>query len=179
MSHIGRKLVKIPKSLNVTFNDHKIILNGLLDSKELNIPNGISYQYIEESNHYEVIFKLEDQKLKKNWGSIRSQLKNTIEILQVGVVANLRLKGIGFRATIEKDKILFKLGFADDIEINIPAGFKVYSNHYTELDIFAPNKKELIKFVDYLRRKRPPEPYKGKGVLFLNEQILRKEGKKN
>ena len=90
----------------------------------------------------------------------------------------MELNGVGYRAQVQGNKVVLNLGYSHPVEMIIPEGIKVTSEKPTELKLFGYNKQDLGQFAANLRSKRPPEPFKGKGIKYSDEFIFRKEGKK-
>ena len=90
----------------------------------------------------------------------------------------MELMGVGYRVQVQGNKIVLSLGYSHPVEMQIPNGIKASSEKPTELVLFGADKQSLGQFAANLRSKRPPEPFKGKGIRYANEYIFRKEGKK-
>ena len=112
------------------------------------------------------------------WGTTRANVANVIKGVSEGFTKMMELNGVGYRAQVQGNKVVLNLGFSHPVEMIIPEGIKVTSEKPTELKLFGYNKQDLGQFAANLRSKRPPEPFKGKGIKYSDEFIFRKEGKK-
>jgi len=169
------KIFKIPKNIKITIQDNIIFFKGLLGK--------LSFIYLDK-----ILFFYKKNKLiliiniQKNKKSILNLYNKLIKIKIKGVIQgfklNLILKGIGFKSFIENNNLILKLGFSHNIIIKIPPKIKVLSQTnnliFSSIDFIL-----LTQFVHYVRNYKKPEPYKGKGLLLKNENILKKEGKKS
>jgi large subunit ribosomal protein L6 len=98
--------------------------------------------------------------------------------VSTGFTRNLQINGVGYRAAMQGNKLVLNLGFSHPVEMEIPAGLKVAVENNTTVVISGADKQLLGQFASEVRAKRPPEPFKGKGVKYAGEHIVRKEGKK-
>lgn len=169
------KTFKIPKNVKINIKNNKIYFEGLLGKLSLNYTNEIFFFF--KKNKLILIFN--SQKNKK---SILNLYNKLIKLKIKGVLQrfklNLILKGIGFKATVENENLILKLGFSHNIIIAIPSNIKVISQGnnliFNSIDFIF-----LTQFVHFIKNHKKPEPYKGKGLLLKNEKILKKEGKKS
>jgi large subunit ribosomal protein L6 len=169
------KIFKIPKNINIKIQNQIILFEGLLGKLSLTFINKILFFY--KKNQLILIINL--QKNKKSILNLYNKLiKIKIKGVLQGYKLNLILKGIGFKAFVENNNLILKLGFSHNILIKIPSNIKVISQTnnliFSSIDFIA-----LTQFVHYIRNHKKPEPYKGKGLLLKNENILKKEGKKS
>ena len=122
---------------------------------------------------------LKSDKLSKSmWGTVRSNINNTIIGVSKGYSKKLEINGVGYRASTSGEKLQLNLGFSHPVEIKIPNGLKVSVENNTQITITGADKQLLGQFASEIREKRPPEPFKGKGIKYSDEIIVRKEGKK-
>ena len=112
------------------------------------------------------------------WGTVRSNINNTIIGVSKGYSKKLEINGVGYRASTSGEKLQLNLGFSHPVEIKIPNGLKVSVENNTQITITGADKQLLGQFASEIREKRPPEPFKGKGIKYSDEIIIRKEGKK-
>ena len=95
-----------------------------------------------------------------------------------GFTRKLEINGVGYRAAMQGNKLVLNLGFSHPVEMDVPAGLKAVVENNTSITVTGADKQLLGQFASEIRSKRPPEPFKGKGVKYAEEQIVRKEGKK-
>jgi large subunit ribosomal protein L6 len=109
---------------------------------------------------------------------MRATINNMVVGVSTGFTRNLQINGVGYRAAMQGNKLVLNLGFSHPVEMEIPAGLKVAVENNTTVVISGADKQLLGQFASEVRAKRPPEPFKGKGVKYAGEHIVRKEGKK-
>ena len=109
---------------------------------------------------------------------MRATINNMVVGVSTGFTRNLQINGVGYRAAMQGNKLVLNLGFSHPVEMEIPAGLKVVVENNTTVVISGADKQLLGQFASEVRAKRPPEPFKGKGVKYAEEHIVRKEGKK-
>ena len=112
------------------------------------------------------------------WGTMRANLSNMVVGVSAGFTRKLEINGVGYRAAMQDNKLVLSLGYSHPVEMDVPAGLKVNIENNTSVTITGADKQLLGQFAAEVRAKRPPEPYKGKGVKYADEYIVRKEGKK-
>jgi large subunit ribosomal protein L6 len=115
---------------------------------------------------------------KAIWGTVRANINNMVAGVNTGFTRNLEINGVGYRAAMQGNKIQLNLGYSHPVEMEIPAGLSVKVENNTKIEITGADKQLLGQFASEIRAKRPPEPFKGKGVKYAEEHIVRKEGKK-
>ena len=115
---------------------------------------------------------------KAIWGTVRANINNMVAGVATGFTRNLEINGVGYRAAMRGNKLQLNLGFSHPVEMEIPAGLSVKVDNNTKIEITGADKQLLGQFASEIRAKRPPEPFKGKGVKYAEEHIVRKEGKK-
>ena len=112
------------------------------------------------------------------WGTNRSRLQNLVTGVSVGFKKDLELVGVGYRASVAGNMLNIQLGFSHDVQYPIPQGVEVKCEKPTSISIFGADLQQIGQIAAEIRAYRKPEPYKGKGVKYVGEYILRKEGKK-
>jgi len=178
MSKIGKKPIQLPKDTKVKFESGKLILTGPKGSKELSLNDKIFTASISEDNN--LILKL----IKKNeisnimWGTTRSIINNALLGVTVGYEKILEVNGVGYRAMLTGNVLNLKLGFSHDISYEIPQGVKLAVEKSTIIKINGIDKELVGKVASEIKRFKPVEPYKGKGIKERGQYVLRKEGKK-
>ena len=115
---------------------------------------------------------------KANWGTTRALINNMVIGVTTGFTKNLEIVGVGYRGAVSGKKLTLNLGLSHAVEIEIPDDIEVKMDGNTKLAISSANKQKLGQFCSAIRSKRPPEPFKGKGIRYEDEFIIRKEGKK-
>ena len=178
MSKIGKKPIQIPKDTKVKVESGKLILTGPKGSKKLSLNDKIFTASISEDNN--LILKL----IKKNetsnimWGTTRSIINSAIIGVTVGYEKILELNGVGYRAMLKGNLLNLKLGFSHDILYEIPQEVKLTVEKSTIIKINGIDKELVGQVASEIKRFKPVEPYKGKGIKERGQYVLRKEGKK-
>jgi len=175
MSHIGKKLIKIPEGIEIKLENDFIIIKG----PKGEIKNRLRPEIKVEIENKEIKLKpvIFHKESKALWGTYRSLIANMVEGATKGFSKSLELVGVGYRANLEGKDLILSLGYSHLIKIKAPAGidFKVEKNTITVSGI---DKQLVGQIAAEIREKRKPEPYKGKGVRYKGEIIKRKAGKK-
>lgn len=169
------KIIKIPQNVKISIENQNIYFEGLLGKLSLTFTNDIFFFFKKN----QLILAVNLQKNKKSILNLYNKLiKIKIKGVLQGFKLNLILKGIGFKAFIENNKLLLKLGFSHNIVVPIPENIKII-NQSNSLIFNSIDFIFLTQYVHYIKNFKKPEPYKGKGLLLKNEKILKKEGKKS
>tara|TARA_B100000029_G_C17401963_1_gene897401 strand:- start:466 stop:1005 length:540 start_codon:yes stop_codon:yes gene_type:complete len=178
MSKLGKKPITIPKDTKVKLESGKLILTGPKGSRELTINDKIFTTSIADEKN--LILKL----IKKNesmnilWGTTRSVINSAIIGVSTGHEKILELSGVGFRANLKGNILNLQLGFSHDTSYKIPDGIKLTVEKSTIIKISGIDKQLVGKVSSEIKRLKPVEPYKGKGIKEKGQYVLRKEGKK-
>lgn len=120
----------------------------------------------------------DSNRARQMWGTSRTMLQNIVTGVSEGFTYNLEITGVGYRAAVQGNALNLQLGHSHDINHPIPDGLTVAVERNTAIEVKGTNKQVMGQFCSEVRGFRPPEPYKGKGVRYKDEYILRKEGKK-
>jgi len=175
MSRIGKQPIKIPEKVEVKIDGQSIVIRGPQGELNWSMPREIKA----EAKEKEIIVQ-PAKKTKKTpalWGLSRNLIFNMIQGVTEGFEKKLQLEGVGYRAALQGNKLVLSLGFSHPIEIEAPKGieFKVEKNIIT---ISGIDKQLVGQVAAEIRAKRKPEPYKGKGIRYVDEIVRRKAGKK-
>jgi len=174
MSRIGNKPVKILEGVEVNLKGRKISVKGKLGNLEFNIPSGINVK-IEEGNI--IVSREKDIKeLKSLHGTVRAIIYNMVKGVSEGFRKSLEVNGVGYRVLLKGKELQIEVGFSRPIIYSLPDGItaKVEKN---VIHLESYDKVKLGEVAAEIRRIRPAEPYKGKGIKYLDEHIRRKAGK--
>lgn len=177
MSRIGNRIIKIPTGVSITIEPRQVQVKG---------PHGtlvVDYNKklikVEQQADTIQVHRLDElQTTRMLHGTINAHIANAVHGVTEQFKKELVLKGVGYRAKVEQKKLVLSLGFSHPVNIDIPQDVKIETPTATEINIIGPNKQVVGELCAIIRSYRMPEPYKGKGVLFKNEQIIRKTGKK-
>ena len=175
MSRIGKLPINIPTTVTVTNNDTNLIVKGKFGTLERTIPETIE---IENTDGKLIVSLKNKTRTNKSFhGLYRTLINNMFIGVSEQFVITMILQGVGYRASIEKKSLILNLGFSHLVNIIIPDGITVEVIQNTTIVLKSCDKEQLGLFAAKIRSWRPPEPYKGKGILYKGEQILRKAGK--
>jgi len=175
MSRIGKLPITIPTGVEVNYNNAQITVKGKFGTLETKIPETIGIKH--EDNIINVSLKNEVRSLRSLHGLYRTLINNMIVGVSEQFQLTLILKGVGYRAAIQGKEIVLNLGYSHPVNIAIPETVLVEVVQNTTINLKSCDKELLGLFAANIRAWRRPEPYKGKGILYKNEQILRKAGK--
>ncbi|MFV0322648.1 MAG: 50S ribosomal protein L6 [Alphaproteobacteria bacterium] len=177
MSRIGKNPITIPSGVSVSISGTEVAVKGAKGELSMSFTDNIS---IKEEDGAVVIKPKDGSKFARQmWGTAAAQIKKMILGVSEGVTKTLQISGVGYRAQAKGPKSLtLALGFSHDVEYEAPEGVTFETPDQTTIKISGSNAQKVGQVAAEIRGFRPPEPYKGKGVKYADEVILRKEGKK-
>ena len=176
MSRIGKKAVAVPAGVTVTLDGQTVSVKG--PKGELSWTVAEEIEVSQENGELTLSKKVEGQRAQAMWGLSRTLVANMVEGVTKGYEEVLELVGVGYRAALKGQALSLQLGFSHDVDLPPPAGITFAVPKQTEVKIAGIDKQLVGETAAKIRRIRPPEPYKGKGVRYAGEQVRRKEGKK-
>ncbi len=174
MSRIGNRKLEIPAGVEVKEENGIVTVKGPKGELTTKLAQGISVKI--EGNTLEVL--RENDLYKPMHGTINANIHNMLIGVTKGFKKELEIVGVGYRFALKGNAIVISAGYSHPVEMQIPAGIKVESPSNTELTITGFDKELVGEFAANVRKVRQPEPYKGKGIRYKDEHIIRKEGKK-
>ncbi|MDP8265520.1 MAG: 50S ribosomal protein L6 [Candidatus Aceula meridiana] len=175
MSRVGKKIIEIPKGVKITLNNGAVLVEGPKGKLDLAVPFGITVENKEEKL---LINRVSEAKQNRaNHGTVRARLANMILGVTEGHKKKLEIQGIGFRAQVQGQKIILNLGFSHPVEFEVPQEIIAKALTPTELEFESIDNVILGNVVAKIRKIKPPEPYKGKGIRYSGEIVKRKQGK--
>ena len=175
MSRIGKNPVAVPGGVDVTLTPERITVKG--KKAELSLPLTADVTVSREENSIVVQPAGDTRRAKAMWGTTRANIANLVTGCTDGFSKTLEINGVGYRAQVQGQKLVLNLGLSHDVEIDVPAGIEVKAEKPTLLHVSGADKQKVGQFCANIRKWREPEPYKGKGIKYAGEQIVRKEGK--
>ncbi len=176
MSRIGKHPVKLPAGVTATITDAEIIVKGKLGELKTHIPHGVT---VKEENGELVVRPVSDDKEHRMlWGTVRANVHNLVTGVSEGFKKKLELVGVGYKAQAQGQNLKLSFGYSHDIDYKLPQGVQCATPQPTTIELSCADKQLLGQVASEIRSYRSPEPYKGKGVKYENETILRKVGKK-
>jgi large subunit ribosomal protein L6 len=176
MSRIGKKTVPIPAGVTVTLEGQKVTVKGPKGELSWTVVDEIEVTRGDEGLSFAP--RNESQRARSMWGLSRTLVANMVHGVTQGYEQVLELVGVGYRATMKGGALSMQLGFSHDVEIPPPDGITFVVPRQTEIRIAGVDKQLVGENAARIRKIRPPEPYKGKGVRYSGEKVRRKEGKK-
>ena len=176
MSRIGKKPVSLPQGVTATVNGQTVSAKG---------PKGELHFVVND----EVLVKMEDGQIaveprdqtktaRSKWGMSRTQIVNILTGVKDGFEKKLEINGVGYRASLQGKNLQLALGFSHDVIYEAPQGVTITVPKPTEITVSGIDKQQVGQVAAEIREYRGPEPYKGKGVKYASERIVRKVGKK-
>ena len=176
MSRIGQSPVNVQENVEVNIENKLLKFRGPKGLLEMEISNSVDIKI----NDKNIIVENKDNSLKgkAKWGTIRALINNMMIGVTTGFTKNLEIVGVGYRGAVSGKKLTLNLGLSHSVQIEIPDDIEVKMDGNTKLAVSSADKQKLGQFCSVIRSKRPPEPFKGKGIRYSDEYIIRKEGKK-
>ena len=176
MSRIGQAVINIPNGVEVKKTDNKFVVKG--SKGELSAPISEIVDVTINEKEIKVELNNKNAKNKALWGTTRALINNAVQGVSEGFEKEMEIVGVGYRAALQGKKLTLNLGLSHPVEIEVPDYITIKMDGNTKFVISSPDKQKLGEFAAMVRSKRPPAPFKGKGIRYSNEFILRKEGKK-
>jgi len=176
MSRIGRLPITIPESVDINYSESEITVKGKFGILQTKIPDVIDIKQ-DNNTTLNVILKNETRSVRSLHGLYRTLINNMVIGVSEQFQLTLILKGVGYRATVQGNQIVLNLGYSHPVTIDIPPTISAEIVQNTNINLKSCDKELLGLFASKIRAWRRPEPYKGKGILYKDEQIIRKAGK--
>ena len=174
MSRIAKKPIEIPPGVEIKIAGNTLAVKGPKGLLELSIHEGVNV----DAQAKTLLFNPRRNGFNAMAGTMRSLASNAVHGVSQGFERKLQLIGVGYRAQAQGNKLNLTLGFSHPIHYTIPEGISIETPSQTEVVIKGIDKQKVGQVAAEVRAFRPPEPYKGKGVKYADEQIIRKEAKK-
>lgn len=175
MSRIGKLPISLPSGVDATYNGQDITIKGKFGTLENQLPNSLEIEQIDGKLIVRV--KNETRKTRALHGLYRTLINNMVIGVSEQFQLNLTLNGVGYRAAVQGKSIVLNLGYSHPVEMEIPEGISIEVQKNTQINLKACDKEQLGLFASKIRAWRPPEPYKGKGIIYEGEIVKRKAGK--
>lgn len=176
MSRIGLKPIPIPEGVNVELTGQQVAVSGQKGRLEMVLVDEVNAK-IEDG---EVSFNPRDESTRARtmWGMQRTLVNNMVTGVSEGFVKELEINGVGYRAAVQGRTLTLQLGYSHEVNYDIPEGIDIACEKPTSIRVSGIRKQQVGQVAADIREKRRPEPYKGKGIKYIDEVIHRKEGKK-
>jgi large subunit ribosomal protein L6 len=175
MSRIGRMPIPLPSGVEVTQDGASLRVKGPLGTLERRIHPEMKLE--RDDGELRIVRPTDEPRHRALHGLTRTLVNNMVTGVATGFTKNLEISGVGYRAQLQGAKLVLALGYSHPVEVDPPAGIEFRVETPTRLAVFGPDKELVGQTAAYIRAQRKPEPYKGKGIRYAGEQILRKAGK--
>ena len=176
MSRVGKNPVAIPQGVTVTMAGKILTVKGKLGELKLDTSDEVETSVTD--GKVWVKAKSETKRSRSQWGTTRATVNNMVRGVSQGYKKTLEINGVGFKAQAQGKKLNLNLGFSHEVIYPVPEGIEVKTPTPTSIEISGANRQKVGQVAAEIRAYKEPEPYKGKGIKYSDEFILRKEGKK-
>jgi large subunit ribosomal protein L6 len=176
MSRIGKNPVSLPDGVSVVINEQTVTAKGKLGELTASFTDDV--EITQEGNVVTVRPREGAPRAKQMWGMSRSVINNLVVGVSEGFTKKLEITGVGYRAQVQGKDLVMQLGYSHEVRYPMPEGIDIKCPDQTTIEISGADKQKVGQVASEIRGYRPPEPYKGKGVRYAGEYIVRKEGKK-
>ncbi len=176
MSRVGMHPVELPSGVEVAIDGKIVTAKGKLGQLAYRATDDVTVVLDDRK----VVVKPVDEskRARAMWGTARSRIQSMVTGVSDGFTKQLEIIGVGYRAAIQGDTLTLQLGFSHDVQYPIPEGITIKCEKPTNVTVSGADKAQVGQVAAEIRGVRPPEPYKGKGIKYADEIVLRKEGKK-
>ena len=175
MSRIGRMPIPLPSGVEVAQEGNRLTVKGPLGTLERELHPEMKLE--REDGELRIVRPSDEPRHRALHGLTRTLVNNMVTGVTSGFTKNLEISGVGYRAQLQGAKLVLALGYSHPVEVDPPAGIEFRVETPTRLAVFGADKELVGQIAAYIRSQRKPEPYKGKGIRYQGEQILRKAGK--
>ena len=176
MSRVGKYPVTVPAGVQIALAGRTLTAKGKNGDLKLDLTDVVDVEI--EGNQVAVKPRGADRRSRTMWGTTRSLINSMVTGVSTGFVKEMEINGTGYRAAVQGKDLILNLGYSHEVRYPIPQGIKITCEKPTAIKVEGADKRQVGQVAAEIRAWRGPEPYKGKGVKYVNEQILRKEGKK-
>ncbi|MBF0301467.1 MAG: 50S ribosomal protein L6 [Desulfamplus sp.] len=176
MSRIGKKPIQIPEKVKITVDNEILTVNGPKGTLTRSLNPAVKIS-IEDGILHVAPYNPEDRKVVALQGMYRALIQNMVTGVTIGYEKILLLSGIGYRAEMNDKSILLNVGYSNPVNFPLPEGISARVDKNTQITLSSIDKENLGATAANIRKIRPPEPYKGKGIMYSDETIIKKAGK--
>ncbi len=176
MSRVGKNPVEVPSDVNVAIASGVLTAKGKLGELSVALSDDV---IVDHTDGTITVAPIDDSKrARAMWGTVRSLIDNVVVGVSKGFNVKLEIIGVGYRAAVAGNSLNLQVGHSHEIKYPIPEGISIECERPTQISISGANKQRVGQVASEIRAYRKPEPYKGKGIRYENEYVMRKEGKK-
>ncbi len=176
MSRIGKHPVPIPDGVTVEVSGRQVTAKGKLGELHVTLMEEVEVK--RDGDQIVVRPRDDSDRAQQMWGTARSVVNNLVTGVAEGFTRGLEISGVGYRAQVQGKDLVLQLGFSHEVRYPVPEGITVQCPDQTHIAVSGADKQRVGQTAAEIRAFRPPEPYKGKGIKYADEYIMRKEGKK-
>lgn len=176
VSRVAKNPIKIPSGVEVKIAGQDVVIKGKLGELTQHIHNEV--KVVQNNDVLQIEAANQSQKTNALAGTVRALVNNMIHGVSEGFLRKLEMIGVGYRAKAQGDNLNLTVGFSHPVQMKMPKGIKVETPSNTEIVVSGANRQQVSQVAANIRAVRPPEPYKGKGIRYHNEHVIRKEAKK-
>ena len=173
MSRIGNKIISVPSGVKIQIKDGSVDVQGPKGKMTVGVPRGITF----EQKDGTLVAKREAEQFRALHGLARALVANAVTGVTTGFKKDLDIVGVGYRAEVRGKNVVLALGYSHPIEFPIPEGIQIAIEKQTHMTVSGADKNQVGQVAANLRRLRPPDPYKQKGVRITGERLKKKAGK--
>ncbi len=176
MSRTGARAVPVPDGVNANVDGQSVSVKGPKGELSAILVDDVEVQMTDDG--IKISPRSETKRARSMWGMSRTQVANLIDGVTNGFEKSLEIIGVGYRAQLQGKTLQLQLGLSHDVKYPVPDGIEIKCPSQTEIVVSGIDKQKVGQVAAEIRRFRPPEPYKGKGIRYAGEYVFRKEGKK-
>ena len=176
MSRVGKKPIPLPDNVTVAYQERRIALKGPKGENSFLVPPLVELKIEEQEIRVEADY-LNNKRARSLMGTVRSVIQNMVTGVSQGFTRQLRMVGVGYRASVAGTELELLVGFSKPVRLPLPQGVTAAVEGNTQINLASHDNVLLGRFAAQIRSVRPPEPYQGKGILYAGEKVRRKAGK--
>ena len=176
MSRIAKNPVVLPQGVTADLKGQTIKVKGPKGELTFTVHDAIEPKL--ENGQVTVMPRNEERQTRALWGTMQRRITNMVEGVNKGYEKSLEIEGVGFKCALQGKDLVLQLGFSHEVRYAIPAGITILVEKQTSIKVSGIDKEQVGQVAAEIRGYKKPEPYKGKGIRYVGEYILRKEGKK-
>ncbi len=176
MSRVGKNPVVLPSGVTADVKEQDVKVKGPKGEMALVVHPKVEVKL--ENGQVTVAPRTNDREARALWATMQRRISNMVIGVKDGYSKSLEIEGVGYRCALQGKELVLQLGFSHEVRYAIPAGITITVDKQTSIKIDGINKEQVGQVAAEIRGYKPPEPYKGKGIRYVGEYILRKEGKK-
>jgi large subunit ribosomal protein L6 len=176
MSRVGKNPVELPQGVSANLSGTHLKVKGPKGELALDVHPSVEAKI--EGQNVTVAPKNEERQTRALWATMQRRIRNMVIGVKDGYEKNLEIEGVGYRCALQGKDLVLQLGYSHEVRYAVPQGITIAVDKQTSIKITGIDKEKVGQVAAEIRGYRPPEPYKGKGVRYVGEYIVRKEGKK-